>query len=847
MLSNSLGYKSPIFFNFSKACWQLKYLYYLRILNTVRAIAFSLTDTTFMIRNIIIAVWALIGLGFICLVMLFVSITFGWIGYLPDMSELENPNYKFASQLLSVDGKELGTWSYSKENRVFVDYDDIAPTLIDALIATEDVRFNEHSGIDAKSVIRAIVKSGILMQKNAGGGSTITQQLAKLLYSEVSGNKLERLYQKPIEWVIAVQLERQYTKEEIITLYLNKYDFGYNAVGLKSAAHVYFGKLPNRLKIEECAMLVGMCKNSSLYNPRRRPELTKNRRNVVFSQMEKAGFITAAERDSLSALDLKINYHPADHKAGIATYFREHLRLYMTAAKPERKNYRGWQMQQFYEDSLNWENDPLFGWCHKNKKANGENYNVYTDGLKIYTTIDSRMQTYLEEAVQEHLVENLQPRFFKAKKGQKTAPFTDKLSMEEVDKIMERAMKQSDRYRTMKKSGYSEQGIKEAFNTPYMMEIFTYNGPKDTLMSPMDSLKYYKYFLRTGAMSMDPLTGEIKAYVGGPNYYQFKYDMVSMGRRQVGSTVKPFLYSLAMENGFTPCDETRNVEQTIVTEDGKLWSPRNSSTKRYGEVVSLRWGLAMSNNWISAYLMSKLNPYTFKKLIHQFGLINRDIEPTPSLCLGVCDASVSEMVSAYTAFVGKGIRTSPLMVTRIDDNAGNTISVFSARKTEVISEQSSYKMIDMLRGVVNGGTGSRVRRDYGITADMGGKTGTTQNNSDGWFMGFTPSLVTGCWVGGEERDIHFDRMTDGQGASMALPIWGIYMNKVYADDSLPYSQEEVFEIPEDFNPCGSLLLVGQEDEKTENYDEEDESAVSFSDEEIENNVVEEEGFDDLFQ
>lgn len=787
-----------------------------------------------MIKKILIGIWAFIALCFIGVTALFVSIAMGWIGYLPDMSELENPNYKFASQVLTADGKEMGTWSYSKENRVFVSYENISKHLIDALIATEDVRFYEHSGIDAKSVLRAVIKSGILMQKNAGGGSTITQQLAKLLYSEVSGSKLERLYQKPIEWVIAVQLERQYTKDEILTLYLNKYDFGYNAVGIKSAAHVYFGKLPKDLNVEEAAMLVGMCKNSSLYNPRRRPELTKQRRNVVLMQMEKAGYIGKAEKDSLSALDMQLNYHAADHKAGIATYFREYLRLYMTASKPEKENYRGWQMQKFYEDSLNWELDPLFGWCKKNKKANGENYNIYTDGLKIYTTIDSRMQTYLEEAVHEHVVETLQPRFFKAKKGKKTAPFTDELTVAEVDKIMNRAMKQSDRYRTMKKSGYTEEQIIEAFNTPMEMEVFTYEGPKDTVMTPMDSLKYNKYFLRTGVMSMDPITGEVKAYAGGTNYYQFKYDMAGVGRRQVGSTIKPYLYSLAMENGFTPCDETRNVEQTLVTEDGKLWSPRNSSRNRYGEIVTLRWGLATSNNWISAYLMSKLNPYSLKKLIHQFGLLNKEIEPTPSLCLGVCDASVSEMVSAYTAFVGKGIRTSPLLVTRIEDNAGNLVATFTARKTEVISEESSYKMIEMLRAVVNEGTGNRIRRLYNITVDMGGKTGTTQNNSDGWFMGFTPSLVTGCWVGGEERDIHFDRMSEGQGAAMALPIWGLYMQKVFADKSLPYSQEERFDVPVDFDPCRSML-IGEDEEQTERVSGE------------EGATDEETGFDDLFQ
>ena len=766
-----------------------------------------------MIKKFLVVLWVFTAVVILGVTSLFVAIANGWIGYLPDTSELENPNYKFASQVLSSDGKEMGTWSYSKENRVFVDYKDLSPHLVKALIATEDVRFYDHSGIDARSLLRAIIKSGLLQQANAGGGSTITQQLAKLLYSEVSGNKLERLYQKPIEWVIAVQLEKQYTKEEIITLYLNKYDFGYNAVGIKSAAYVYFGKLPSELNMEEAAMLVGMCKNSSLYNPRRRPEITKERRNVVFMQMEKAGYITKEEQDSLSGLDLVIDYHPADHKAGIATYFREYLRLFMTAKKPVRKDYRGWQMQKFYEDSLNWEHNALYGWCNKNKKANGDYYNVYTDGLKIHTTIDSRMQSYLEEAVQEHVVEYLQPRFFESKKGQKTAPFTTDLSMEEVEKILNRAMKQSDRYRIMKNNGHSEEEIVEAFNTPYKMEIFTYKGAKDTLMSPMDSIKYYKYFLRTGAMSMDPITGEVKAYVGGTNYYQFKYDMAGVGRRQVGSTIKPYLYSLAMENGFTPCDETKNVEQTLVTEDGRLWSPRNSSRNRYGETVTLRWGLATSNNWISAYVMSKLNPYSLKKLIHQFGLLNKDISPTPSLCLGVCDASIAEMVGAYTTFVGKGIRTSPLLVTHIEDNAGNVVASFSATKTEVISEESSYKMIEMLRAVVNEGTGGRIRRVYGIKADMGAKTGTTQNNSDGWFMGFTPSLVTGCWVGGEERDIHFDKMSEGQGAAVALPIWGLYMNKVYADESLPYSQDEKFDIPEFFDPCGRGYIVPEDDEE----------------------------------
>ena len=793
-----------------------------------------------MIKKIIIALWALLLCGILSVIFVFYAISKGWIGYMPDMSELENPSYKYAAQVISADGKVMGTWSYSKENRTLVEYNEISPNLIKALIATEDERFIEHSGIDARALMRAIIKRGILGQESAGGGSTITQQLAKLLYTQVTAeDEMERMMQKPIEWVIAVQLEKRYTKEEIVTMYLNKYDFGYNAVGIRSAAQIYFGKHPKELNMQEAAMLVGMCKNSSLYNPRRRPEKTKMRRNVVFGQMAKAGYITEAEADSLKNTELTLNFHSSDHKAGPAPYFREYLRLMMNAKQPEKKNYRGWEMQKYYEDSLDWENNPLFGWCNKNKKADGTNYNLYTDGLKIYTTIDSRMQQYLEEAVKEHVADYMQPRFFKSKKGQRTAPFTDELTVEEVNKIMDRAMRQSDRYRIMKKNGATEEEIRTAFNTKEDMQVFSYSGTIDTVMTPMDSLRYYKYFLRTGVVSMDPHTGEVKAYVGGTNYYNFKYDMAFSGRRQVGSTIKPYLYSLAMENGFTPCDETRNVEQTLLTEDGKIWSPKNTSKTRYGEVVTLRWGLANSNNWISAYLMSKLNPYSFKKLLHQYGLRNKEIEPTPSLCLGVCDASVGEMVSAYTAFVGKGIRTAPLFVTRIEDNVGNTIATFTAQKNEVISEESSYKMIEMLRAVINEGTGGRLRRIYKLTADICGKTGTTQNNSDGWFMGFTPSLVTGCWVGGEERDIHFDRMSDGQGASMALPIWGIYMSKVYADKTLPYSQEEQFDIPKGWDPClGQIFTMTEEGDTImlKNNDSQPVTPSSTSG-----------GFDDLFQ
>lgn len=752
-----------------------------------------------MIRKVVKILWIFIALISLVCVFIFFSIAKGWIGYMPPVEDLENPNYKFATEVFSEDGKVLGTYSYSKENRVFVGYNDLSPNIINALIATEDVRFAEHSGIDAYALTRAVVKRGILMQKNAGGGSTITQQLSKQLYSPSADNVMERLFQKPIEWVIAVKLERYYTKEEILTMYLNKFDFLNNAVGIKTAAFTYFGCEPKDLKIEEAATLVGMCKNPSLYNPVRYNERSRGRRNVVLDQMRKAGYITEAERDSLQALPLKLKYNRVDHKEGLATYFREYLRGVLTAKKPDKANYRGWQMQKYYEDSLDWENNPLFGWCEKNTKKDGTKYNLYTDGLKIYTTLDSRMQQYAEDAVTEHLKE-LQGYFFKEKKGAKKAPYTFRLTQEQVDEILGRAMRLSDRYRIMKKAGATEAEIKKAFDTPEEMSVFSWEGEKDTIMTPMDSIRYYKFFLRAGFMSMDPRSGHVKAYVGGPNYHYFQYDMAMVGRRQVGSTIKPFLYTLAMENGFSPCDEVRHVEYTLIDENGKPWTPRNANKKLIGDMVTVKWGLANSDNWITAYLMSKLNPYNLKRLIHTFGVRNRDIVPSVSLCLGPCEISVGEMVSAYTAFPNKGIRVAPLFVTRIEDNDGNVLVTFAPEMQEVISVSSAYKMLVMLRAVVNEGTGGRVRR-LGVKADMGGKTGTTNYNADGWFMGFTPSLVSGCWVGGEDRDIHFDTMLHGQGASMALPIWTKYMVKVLGDKSLGYDENETFQLPEGYDPC----------------------------------------------
>ena len=766
-----------------------------------------------MIRKIIKALWILLAIGVVAVVTIFVSISKGWIGYMPPVEELENPSYKFATEIFSEDDKVLGTWSYSKENRVYTAYKDLSPNIINALIATEDVRFVEHSGIDAKALFRAFVKRGLMFQKNAGGGSTLSQQLAKQLFTEnVARNTLQRLFQKPIEWVIAVKLERYYTKEEILSMYLNKFDFLNNAVGIKTAAHTYFGCEPKELKLEEAATLVGMCKNPSLYNPVRFNERSRGRRNVVLEQMRKAGYITEAECDSLQALPLKLTYNRVDHKEGLATYFREYLRGVMTAPKPVKSDYRGWQMQKFYEDSLSWETNPLYGWCAKNKKKDGTNYNIYTDGLKIYTTVNSRMQQYAEDAVKEHLGDYLQPVFFKEKEGSKNAPYARSLPEKRVEELLTKAMKQTDRYRLMKEAGASEREIRKAFDKPEEMTVFSWKGDKDTIMSPMDSIRYYKSFLRTGFMSMDPMNGHVKAYVGGPNYVYFQYDMAMVGRRQVGSTIKPYLYTLAMENNFSPCDQVRHVEQTLIDENGTPWSPRNANNKRYGEMVTLKWGLANSDNWISAYLMGKLNPYNLVRLIHSFGVRNKAIDPVVSLCLGPCEISVGEMVSAYTAFANKGIRVAPLFVTRIEDSDGNVISTFAPQMEEVISVSSAYKMLVMLRAVINEGTGGRVRR-YGITADMGGKTGTTNDNSDAWFMGFTPSLVSGCWVGGDERDIHFGRMTYGQGAAAALPIWALYMKKVYDDPTLGYDQQETFKLPQGFDPCaGSETPNGEVEE-----------------------------------
>ena len=765
-----------------------------------------------MRKRFIHILWALLAGGFVSAIVGFFAIWFGWIGYMPDIEDLQNPINRFATQVYSSDGKVIGTWNLNKENRIVIPYKKMSPYLVQALVATEDERFYEHSGIDFRALGRAIIKRGILGQTNAGGGSTITQQLAKQLYSSTAQSAAQRMFQKPIEWVIAIKLERYYTKEEIIALYLNYFDFLHNAVGIKTAANTYFNKEPKDLTVCEAATLIGLCKNPSFFNPVRYPERAKERRNVVLSQMVKAGYMDRAEYQNYSSEPLTLNFHRTDHKDGTATYLREFLRRYMMAKRPVRTDYPSWNNVQFVADSIAWDTDPLYGWCNKNFKKDGSPYNVYSDGLKVFTTIDSRMQKYAEEAVYQHVARYLQPAFDKENKPKPSSPYSDKLTPQQIRNILNRSITQSERWRTMKAAGCTPEEIKEAFRKKIEMTVFTYHGDIDTLMSPLDSIRYYKGFLRSGFMSMDPKTGAVKAYVGGLDYPHFMYDMVSLGRRQVGSTIKPFLYSLAMENGFTPCDYAPNRQQTYIVA-GRPWTPRNVSHARYGQMVPLKWGLAQSNNWISAYLMSKLNPNQFVQILHDFGIHNPDIHPSLSLCLGPCEVSVSEMVSAYTVFANHGIRTAPMFVSRIEDNEGNTIATFQPRMNEVIGAANAMKMLTMLMGVVDNGTAGRLRYRYNFQGQIGAKTGTTNNNSDGWFIGFTPQLVSGCWVGGEDRDIHFDRGQMGQGATMALPIWAIFMKKVYADRSLGIDPMAKFDLPEDYNPCGQKA---EEDDFTEN-------------------------------
>ncbi len=753
-------------------------------------------------QNIVTWMWRIFAIIIAINIVFFGLLWLGLIGHTPNLRELENPINKFASQVYSSDDQLMFTYSKDKENRVMVKYSQLSPNLVKALIATEDIRFYEHSGIDAIGLGRAIFKTILMGDKDSGGGSTITQQLAKLLYTPPANSKIQRMVQKPGEWVTSLKLERFYTKEEIINLYLNKYDFNYNAVGIKLASETYFGKEPIDLTVPEAAMLIGMLKNSSLYNPIRRPDLSFQRRNVVLVQMVKAGYLSEAEKNKYIKEPLGLNFSRKNHIDIPAPYFRQQLAQIMMANKPDKSRYKAdWQKQQFVEDSIMWENDPLYGWCNKNKKADGSHYNVYTDGLKIYSTVDSRMQKYAEESVREQLA-YLQPIFNQEKAGKKYSPFSSDVAGK-VEELLKNAMRQTDRYRNLKNSGLSESDILKKFkNERVDMKVFSWkHGEIDTTMTPWDSIRYHKKFLRAGFVAIDPSTGYVKAYVGGPDFKFFKYDMVSTGKRQIGSTIKPFLYTLAMEEGMTPCDGMTHVPQTLITESGQSWTPGNPGARNVGSFVSIRWGLQNSSNWVTAYLMKQFSPYAFARLLKSFGLKGK-IDPVVSLCLGICDASLLEMASGYTAFANSGIRINPVMVTRIEDSKGNVVATFIPKMQEIFSESSAYKMLDMLRAVVDGGTGSRLRSQFNLQGQMGGKTGTTQNNSDGWFMSFSPNIVLGAWVGGEDRSIHFDRMAYGQGATMALPIHGKFYQKIYADKSLNYSDSTKFVVPEKFkNPC----------------------------------------------
>lgn len=779
-----------------------------------------MTTSNYPFKKYLVIFWSVFGAGFIALVILFTLIGNGKLGYMPTLTELENIESSLASEVYTADSVVMRRY-YFKENRTFTSFEAISPNVIKALIATEDVRFYKHPGIDLRGLFR-VFKGIATGDQSAGGGSTLSQQLAKMLFPrEDISSKFQLAIRKLREWVIAVKLERNFTKEEIIAMYLNKYDFLNLAVGIKSAAGIYFGTTPDQLTLEQAAMLVGMAKNSSLYNPVRRPELVRNRRNVVLSQMKKNDYITEAEFNHYKSLPLNLNFHKEDYKSTPGTYFTEYLRTILTATKPDKEKYRSWQMQQYSEDSVEWETNPLYGWCAKNPKPDGKLYNIYTDGLKIYSTIDMRMQAYAEKAVVTHLSKNVQPLFNQRIKSQRNRPFSNDLTNEQAQQEYDRMMKSSDRYRSLHSQGKREDEIRAAFGKPAEMTVFSWRGEIDTIMSPLDSIKYHLGFLRTAMMTMEVKTGKIKAWVGGPNYKHFMYDMVKNGKRQVGSTVKPFLYTLAMQNGFSPCTLVPNTEHSFTLFDGTTWTAKNSGeTKMDGRMVTLKWGLANSVNQISAWVMKQFNPQAMADMMHKLG-ISSPIDAVPSMFLGTSDVSLYEMVGAYGTYGNHGVYTKPYCVTRIEDRNGNVLSRFSPESHDAIDARTAYLMINLMEAVVNEGTSQRLRRDvsYGnITADVAGKTGTTQNQSDGWFMGITPDLVTGVWTGGDLRSIHFEGLSAGQGASMALPVYGYFMNSLFRDRTLEYSQASVFEAPPGFNAdmdCSKVMKEEKEDDSAE--------------------------------
>ena len=723
----------------------------------------------------------------------------GLFAEIPSFEELENPESKEATLLLADGGEVLST--YHIENRSYVDYDELSPYLVEAAVATEDVRFYKHGGIDFRSLARVGVKTLLLGQSSQGGGSTITQQLAKTLYPrEELGRRIPVVWQvkmvitKMKEWITAVKLERNYTKEEIMDMYMNAVFFGSNAYGIKSASQTFFGKEPSELTVEEAATLVGMVNKPTRYNPALNPESSLKRRNFVLSQMEKAGYLTAAEKDSISLIPIELSYQVLDHNSGIAPYFRDMLRRVMNAKEPKRSSYSTYE--DYVADSLLWADDGLYGWLNKNFKPDGSRYDLDRDGLRIHTTINYKMQQYAEEAVAEHLGLDLQKAFFRDLSKKRNAPFSNDIDAKTRDRVMKQARRWSDRYRNMKASGASEQEILKSFGEPVKMRVFSWNakGHIDTVMTPDDSIRYYKSILRAAFIAMEPNTGEIKAYVGGPNYRYFKYDNARQGKRQVGSTIKPFLYTLAMQEGMSPCDKVVNVPQTFIIGD-TTWTPKSTDRDEWiGRTVTLKWGLTKSSNNISAYLMKRFGPEAIVEMCHKMG-VQSFLDPVPSLCAGPADLSLYEMVGAYNTYPSRGVHVDPIFVTRIEDNMGNVLSEFNARKREAISEQTAYLMVNLMQGVVNDGTAVRLRWKYGIDGELAGKTGTTNDQADGWFIGYTPKLTAGVWVGAEDRQVHFESLALGGGSNMALPVWGIFMNKVLKDGTLGISEQDKFIAP----------------------------------------------------
>ncbi len=751
-------------------------------------------------RIYLAVLWSLFLLPLTVLILIFSLIFTGRMGFMPGFEDLENPQNNLASQVYSADGEMMG--HFYLQNRTYVDFYQLSDNIVNALLATEDIRFRRHAGIDARGLARVFVKS-ILLGRDAGGGSTITQQLAKNLFPRdttsyrfgISRN-INLGINKFKEWVTAVRLEKNYTKDEIIVMYLNTVDFGSHSYGVKTASRTFFNTTPDSLKIEEAALLVWILQAPSWYSPVRNPDRAVSRRNVVLGQLNRYDFISDRDYDSLAALPIELDYMVQDHNVGLARHFREHLRTTLTAREPQRQNYLFYE--RFREDSLEWATNPLYGWCNKNFKPDGSTYNLYRDGLRIYTTIDSRMQQYAEDAVNEHLGNDLQEDFEKVISTYRHSPFSDDLTAEQVELNMDRTMRRSERYQRLSWEGAPRDSINEIFNTPVSMSVFSWEGEIDTVMTPMDSIWYYKKFLRSGFMAMEPSSGNVKAYVGGPDFKHFKFDHVRRGRNQVGSVFKPFLYTLAMQEGFSPCDMAPNVPQSFEVNDS-VWTPKNAGPTDYdGRMVTLKWGLANSVNNISAWLMKQFNPPAVIEVVRKMG-IQSHIDPVLSVFMGTSDITLYELVSAFATYANKGVHNVPLMVTRIEDRHGNVLAEFSPRMEEAISEEAAYLMINLLEAVVNEGTGRRMRHTYGFTGQMGGKTGTTQGFSDGWFIGLIPRLVGGAWTGGDDRGVRFNNIAQGQGANMALPVWALFLEKVYEDESLDITGEDEFERPAGFN------------------------------------------------